>query len=86
MDPNEEEQKVIEILTQHEVTSNPYGDPIHAVCKAMGWTESYSDEFVYNLVGQKQLEVMLQGPGDTLRKCKSYWKKGSGLPLQAPKP
>ena len=75
MDLNEEEQKVIEILTQHEATSNAYGDPIQAVCKAMGWTESYAEDFVYQLVGQKDLEVMSQGRGPN---SKSYWKKGPG--------
>jgi hypothetical protein len=76
----ETELRVIEILTQHEVTANVWGEPIYAVDRAMDWATAYTKEVVTGLMNRKLVEwtpIVRDGPAFDPRE---YWKKGSAYP------
>jgi hypothetical protein len=76
----ETEQKVIEILTEYEVTADAFLTPIHAADRAMGWATSDTRDFVRGLMDRKLVEwtpIVRNGP---VYDPKAFWKKGSAYP------
>ena len=67
----DDEKAVIEILVAQPKSLNAYGDPIHAVEKAMKWdtpkTEAFANELVRrNLIVQKTSGFGKLEPGEKL--------------------
>jgi hypothetical protein len=76
----ETDGKVIEILTQHEVTADAWGDPIHAVDRAMGWDTARTKNFLNGLI-ERELVVWTPIARDGRNyDPKACWKKGSAHP------
>jgi hypothetical protein len=72
----ETEQQVIEILTQLEVTADPWGSAIQAVDRAMGWLSADTRKFVEDLTGRgliHRASIVVKGRPHDPRYC---WKKG----------
>jgi hypothetical protein len=75
----EEEQKVIDILTNYEVTSDAHAAPIHAVDRAMGWATADTERFVESLINRKLIQmepIVRHGP---TWDPKSHWVKGEAF-------
>lgn len=74
---SETERKVIDILTQHPVTTDANVAPIYAVDRAMGWGTVETRHFVDGLVRRGLIHyvpVVRDGPKYD---PKSYWKEGA---------
>jgi hypothetical protein len=77
----EAEKKVVEILTQHEVSPDAWGAPIFAVDRAMGWSTAHTREFVVGLIQRdliKLAPIVREGP---IYDPKARWDKGSAYPV-----
>jgi DNA-binding MarR family transcriptional regulator len=80
MDITNEEKQVIEVLVNHEKTSNAYGQPIFAVDKAMKWDTATTLEMVKdlerrNLVVRKMDPLKGLADGEAIPKLKSWWER-----------
>jgi hypothetical protein len=74
------ERKVIEILTQHEVTPDAWAAPIQAVDRAMGWASVDTREFVTGLLNRRLVAwvpIVVMG---SVYDARTHWKKGSAYP------
>jgi hypothetical protein len=72
----ETERKVIEILTKHEVTSDAYRTPIHAVDRAMGWATADTLKFVREMMDRNLVQMVPLVRDGPVWNPKSYWKEG----------
>lgn len=76
----ETERKIIEILTEHEVTADAWAAPIHAVDSAMGWDTARTREFVRGLMDRNLVAwapIVRDGP---IYDPKAFWEKGTAYP------
>jgi hypothetical protein len=74
---NETERKVIDILTQHEVTPQAWAAPIQAVGRAMNWDTQKTKGVVHGLIDRKLIKwvpIVAHGP---IYDPKARWEKGS---------
>lgn len=55
---NETEIKVIELLVNHETTSDGFAEPIFAVDKAMGWATADTLKFVRDLMSRQLVQLV----------------------------
>lgn len=73
----ETERKVIEILVSHEPAPSAWGNPIHAIDRAMGWATADTTKFVQDLEARELVhhEAIVRD-GRTLDQ-KWCWKEGA---------
>ncbi len=74
---SETERKVIDILTQHPVTTDAHGAPIYAVDRAMGWATADTRKFVDSLVERDLIHYIPVVREGSKYDPKSYWKEGA---------
>jgi hypothetical protein len=78
------EEKVIEILTEHEPTADVWGAPIRAVECAMNWRTPHTHEFVNGLIERKLIECVQIVRDGAPYDVKARWEKGSAYPVTVP--
>ena len=76
----ETERKVIDILTQHEVTVDAWGSPMYAVDSAMGWASAETREFVKGLIEQRLVALTPLARQGAVYDPKARWEKGGAYP------
>jgi hypothetical protein len=81
----ETERKVVEILTNHEVTADAYKDPIHAVDREMDWATKHTLAFVRDLQARNIVQAVPAVRHGLSYDPKWSWREGEVLSLEVSK-
>ena len=73
--PTSVETKVIAILTEHKPCRDAWHEPIHAVDKAMGWTNEDTRLFVKDLIARRLIKVASNDRREAAYHPESHWEK-----------
>ena len=73
----DKERRVIEILTRHEITSDAYGAPIHAVDREMRSSTAETMKLVESLIQRKVIQMVPIVRDGPTWDPKSRWEKAT---------